>query len=270
MLIFPYYGPWDVWAYDFERGTMRRQTFTGNDAGAIWGPGPGNISFSSYRDGALTFYYKPLNSGPGDAQKLIPEVDITRQLGPGCWSPGGETMAFVMFNTETRHDIYVVSRGSPPEPFLKTEFFENQPDFSPDGRWLLYTSDESGGPEIYVRPFPGPGKAVQISTDGGSSPAWSKNGNEIFYRNRGAFWAVRFEVREGVFSVKEPVELFSGRYLGASPDRSYDVTADGKFLLVKFPDREVLRAARAQFYVDRIRVIQNWFIELEERAAAKH
>jgi len=267
MLIVPYYPPWDVWSYDFERGTMRRQTFTGNNVGAIWGPGPENFTFSSYRDGAQTFYFKPLDSGPDVAEELVPEVKISEQLVPGCWSPDGETMAFVMFNEETGHDIYIVARGSAPEPFVETEFSENHPEFSPDGRWLSYTSDESSRREVYVRPFPGPGKATQISTGGGSNPAWSRNGEEIFYRNRDAFWATRVEAREGLMHAAEPEELFAANYMHSSPGRSYDVTGDGRFMMVKLPDNESLLAARAEFCTDRIRVIQSWFGELESTAA---
>ena len=79
-------------------------------------------------------------------------------------------------------DIWIVPRNGEAEPFLRTRFNEAYPEFSPDGRWLVYTSDESGRDEVYVRPYPGPGRAMQISTAGGSSPGWSRDGSEVFYR----------------------------------------------------------------------------------------
>ena len=68
-----------------------------------------------------------------------------------------------------------------PKVFLNTQFFETDPEFSPDGRWIAYISNESGANEIYVRPFPGPGGKTQISTGGGSLPQWSRTGKELYY-----------------------------------------------------------------------------------------
>src|SRR6185436_6091216 len=72
--------------------------------------------------------------------------------------------------------------SDPPQPILTTAFDEQQPQLSPDGRWLVYLSDESGAPEVYVRSFPGAGGRVRISADGGTEPRWAREGNRIFYR----------------------------------------------------------------------------------------
>ena len=77
-------------------------------------------------------------------------------------------------------DIWVVPPGEDPSPFLMTPFDERSPRFSPDGKWLAY-SNESGRDEVYVQPFPGPGRKWLISTDGGINPVWSRDGRELFY-----------------------------------------------------------------------------------------
>ena len=112
--------------------------------------------------------------------------------------------------------------------------------FSPDGRWLAYGSDESGRPEIYVRPFPGPGGKTQISTDGGVQPVWARNGRELFYRNGDSMMASVIEAKP-VFSAARPKLLFDGHYeAGTFPfEPNYDVSPDGKrFLMVRGSDQE--------------------------------
>ena len=93
-------------------------------------------------------------------------------------------MAFVR-SEATGNYIWLASMtGEPkPRPWLATRFNETNPQFSPDGRWLAYTSDESGKTEVYVRPFPGPGQKRLVSSEGGTEPRWRGDGREIFYRD---------------------------------------------------------------------------------------
>src|SRR5262249_11455535 len=135
------------------------------------------------------------------------------------------------------HDISWVSVDQPDQPhaFLATKFLESAAVFSPDGRWLAYVSNESGRNEIYVRPFPGPGEKVQVSTDGGGEPFWPRNGHEWLFRNGDA--VVAADIRTGLtFSAGRPHTLFERTYQhgywGVVPN--YDVTADGqRFVMVK-------------------------------------
>src|SRR5262249_36245816 len=103
--------------------------------------------------------------------------------GPEEWSPDGRFLLFHSLDPKTRMDLWVLptSGDQKPSPFLKTPFEERDGQFSPDGRWVVYQSDESSRFEIYVRPFPGPGGKSQISANGGVQPRWNKNGKEIFY-----------------------------------------------------------------------------------------
>jgi Tol biopolymer transport system component len=175
------------------------------------------------------------------------------------WSPDGQLLAYFEVNPETQRDIWVLRMGDrKAQPFLRTRFDEAVPQFSPDGRWLAYISNESGRYEIYVQAFPGPGGKWQISTEGGTEPAWNRNGRELFYRNGDKMMAVDIATLPS-FSVGKPKILFEGRYdLAPFPSTNYDVSPDGqRFLMVKPSEQE---AAATQ-----IIVVQNWFEELKQK-----
>ena len=95
-----------------------------------------------------------------------------------------------------------------PAPYLQSPFKEYNAQFSPDGRWMAYTSDESGRFEVYVQPFPGPGGKWQISTEGGDQPVWAHNGRELFYREENKMMAVEVTTRPA-FSARIPALLFA-------------------------------------------------------------
>ena len=115
---------------------------------------------------------------------------------------------------------------------MRTEFNEQGPQFSPDGHWIAYQSNESGRYEVYVAPFPGPGGKRQVSTAGGALPRWRADGKELFYRaadNR--LMAAEVDAKGGAFEVKKVEPLF-GPIVGAT---SYDVSADGQRFLTLVP-----------------------------------
>lgn len=115
-------------------------------------------------------------------------------------------------------------------PFLVTPFNETACRFSPNGRFLAYSSDESGRREIYVQPFPGPGEKIAVSTNGGNYPVWSRNGRELFYRQGDAMMVVEVTTA-GTFSATREHQLFTSKDLGFR--REFDVSTDGKrFLMV--------------------------------------
>jgi eukaryotic-like serine/threonine-protein kinase len=149
------------------------------------------------------------------------------------------------------------------EPFLRTRFTEGAPAFSPDGRWIAYVSNESGRPEIYVQPYPGPGGKRQISTEGGAEPVWNPNGRELFYRSGNRMMAVDV-TSQPTFSAGRPRMLFEGQYFAVQfplTAAAYDVSADGqRFLMVKETESSTA--------VTQINVVQNWFEELKERVPA--
>jgi len=146
------------------------------------------------------------------------------------------------------------------EPYLRSTYgtlAQAQAEFSPDGHWVAYSSNESGREEIYVQPFPGPGGKWIVSSDGGSVPRWSRSGREIFYRNADKMMSVEVQTQP-TFQAGTPHVLFQGSY-SITP---YDVAPDSQhFLLVK--DKEGQPEARE------VRVVLNWVEELKRRVPAK-
>jgi hypothetical protein len=139
---------------------------------------------------------------------------------------------------------------------VRTPFNEGSPIFSPDGRWLAYISDASGRHEIYVQPYPGPGGRLQISTEGGTEPVWSRNGRELFYRSGDKMMAVEIDTRSS-FSAGKPKSLFQGSYLPAPALlANYDVAPDGRHFLMLKPGGE--EQAPTQ-----VNLVLNWFEELK-------
>jgi eukaryotic-like serine/threonine-protein kinase len=143
---------------------------------------------------------------------------------------------------------------------------ESQPRISPDGRWLAYTSDESGKDEVYVSVFPEVNRGRwPISTNGGSNPLWSPNGRELFYRSGDAVMMVPVETGP-VLNPGVPKMLFQGAYVPASDKRTaWDIGPDGRFLMMK----EVGSTASKEAGPRRIIIIQNWFEELKQRVPVK-
>jgi hypothetical protein len=147
------------------------------------------------------------------------------------------------------------------QPFLHAPFVEGAPEFSPDGRWMAYVSDESGRFEVYVQPYPGPGGKWQISTDGGAEPKWNPNGRELFYRSGSKMMAVEIATQPA-FSAGTPKMLFDRSYVFTPLPQTfqyYDVSRDAqRFLMVKQGEQAITQ----------ITVVLNWPDVLRSRGAA--
>jgi eukaryotic-like serine/threonine-protein kinase len=149
-------------------------------------------------------------------------------------------------------------------PLLQEKHSEGQPKVSPDGRWIAYNSTESGKDEIYVRPFPEVNKGRwQVSTGGGNTPLWSRDGRELFYRNGDSVLAVGVQTAP-IFEAGKPQVLFEGKYVGLSfiDGHPWDVSPDGKrFLMIKEPRS----APSSDSSPSKINVVLNWLEELKQR-----
>jgi serine/threonine-protein kinase len=150
---------------------------------------------------------------------------------------------------------------------LDEKFHESQPRISPDGRWMAYTSNESGREEIYVRPFPDMDGRWQISTSGGNNPLWSRYGRELFYRNGNAVIAVSVKTSPA-FILEASRTLFQGTYIrsvnspGISDFGTWDISPkDQRFLM--------LRESSAGSGPRKINIVLNWFEELKQRVPKK-
>ena len=152
---------------------------------------------------------------------------------PCSWSPDGRFILY--FNNENSGDLMVLPLGGDrkPYPFAATPFSEGEGVFSPDGKWVAYTSNESGHNEIYVRPFPGPGAAYAVSVSGGSSPRWRRDGKELYFLSPDSkLMATPVEMRGAAFATGTPQALFTVHPVFAPGKQQYDVTRDGRFLVV--------------------------------------
>jgi eukaryotic-like serine/threonine-protein kinase len=242
-----------IWLFDLARETLTRFTFGGAvNLDPVWTPDGKRIVFSSNKDGGSPNIYWQMADGSGGLERLTtsdhPQFAVS-------WSANGQLLAV---GQAAPAEIWVLRLSDrKAQPFLQTPAYEGAPHFSPDGRWLVYVSDESGRKEIYVQPYPGPGGKWQISTEGGNEPLWSRNGRELFYRSGDKVMAVDVAT-EPSFSAGKPKTLFQGRYMAASLTMPrYDVSADGqRFLMLKPVQQEQAESTQ-------IDVVLNWTEELK-------
>jgi serine/threonine-protein kinase len=204
-----------VWLYDWERDAMTRLTFGGTDNyGPEWSPDGQSLAFVSDRaPNRVRNVFWQRADGSGHAVALT-SGEVPRS-GPS-WHPSGRFLAIQENTQESRNDVTILrlegdsATGWTPgamSTFVKTSAVEMRPRFSPDGRWLAYESDESGRPEIYVRPFPGPGGRWQVSTSGGMFAQWSQRRRELVYRSADQrLMLVPFSVSGDQFVAGKPVD----------------------------------------------------------------
>jgi serine/threonine-protein kinase len=242
----------DIWLHDFERGTLKRVTFEADNFAAIWTPDGNGLTFSSNRNGPCQIYWRSLVTD-ADAQPLVGgDYDLV----PAAWTSDGERLIFTEYHPESGADIWMCApRGAtPPQPIVRTAFNEYSPAVSPCDRRLAYTSDDSGRPEVYVAPFPAADRRIQVSTNGGSEPIWSRDGSRLYYRSGSSVISV--ECDRGDPIVASARRVADGPYLPAAVTGlpNYDVTAEGDFLLIE--------QEAAQARPDELSVIVDWFAEL--------
>jgi serine/threonine protein kinase/Tol biopolymer transport system component len=227
----PHTGTRDIWVLELERGSSTRLTFDpANDKDPVWSPDGRRIIFASSRHGP-DYLYQKSSSGPGD-EELILESNGSNY--PCDWSPDGRYVIYNNWDPKTKWDLWVLPLfgDRKPIPFLKTEFDEAQAHFSPNGRWVAYTSNDSGITEVYVQSFPPSGGRLQISAKGGGDPSWSRDGKELFYI-AGNVMAVTVKTDSSTFEAGVPRKLFEPRLNVSTAARNqYVVTADGQRFLV--------------------------------------
>ena len=261
---------WDVWVYDMERDVGTRLTFeSGYDADPVWSPDGRYVAFASDRDDGQVATYRTRSDGTGDAERLI-EPGKLEFPAPLSWSPDGSRLMLTSPGPDGSDDLYFLpaDREGEPEPYLKSPFDEGDGHFSPDGRWIAYKSNETGGSEIYVRSTEGPGK-WQISDGGGWQPMWSGDGKTLFYRSREGLNAIDVAVEGDEFRAGRPEFLFGEIFGGPSGVRlpgylffDYDVSADGQKFVV-FPRRTEQQSGSSTFHV-----VSGWFEELQRLTAS--
>ncbi len=251
----------DIWVFDLERNVKTRLTFDpSGDMNPVWSPDGKSIYYSSSRAGNYNIYRKS-SSGAGDATAVYQSKS---SKWPISTSKDGRTLIiYGLGDSGIGDDIW--SLPIDPEtgdatgeltPFQQTEFDEDDAHISPDGRWLAFSSNETGRYEVYVRPFPGPGGKWQISNTGGDFSYWSGDGNTLYYiAADGSVMQVDVDGSGSSFRAGEPKRLFGTRAL--STNSPWSVTADGeRFIVVSLGVGES---------DNRIDVVTNWTDELDQR-----
>jgi Tol biopolymer transport system component len=225
-------GP-DLWIWDLIRGLKQRFTFEGDNRFPIWSPDGSSIIWRSVKP-KVSLMRRPSNlSAP-------PQEVFSGQYAATSWAPDQKSL--LMFTTtsdaKTKADILVLpldgSGPAQPRPFLQTEFNEGQARFSPDGKWVAYVSDESGRPEVYVLPYPGPGGKRQISIGGAFFVRWRRDGRELFYTTPAQLMGVEVSFRNGSFDVGQVKRLLGDIRLFGPGNRPlmFDVSIDGQKIIV--------------------------------------
>jgi eukaryotic-like serine/threonine-protein kinase len=247
---------WDLWIIDLADGGQTRFTFDGaNEVFPIWSPDGGRIAFASNRSGQVNLYQK-LSNGSGNEEQIL----VTDQP-KFCndWSSDGQFIVFHKLSGTTRADIWILplSGDRTPFPYLETQFGEREARFSPDGRWIAYTSDETGLRDVYVQSFPvGRGK-WQISRGGGGPPKWRSDGKEIFYVSGDKLMSVEVKTDGDTLEIATPQPLFEIRGAplpGALGGAAFDASADGQKFLIGISVQEATFTP--------ITVVLNWTADL--------
>ena len=240
----------DVWIADLTRNAQTRLTFdTAFHMNPVWSPDGARIAFNSTRNGVSGLYVK--NSNSAGEEELL--VKASQTAAPEHWSLDGRFLIYGDATDLGRDEFLLPLAGDPstssgqapsagsgqvgkPVPFAKSSYAEMHGQFSPDGRWLAYLSNESGRPEIYVRSFPSGEGEWQISTGGGVQPRWRRDGKELYFiALDGKLMAVSI-ASGATFSAGTPQTLFQTRIYGLIPSnyytQQYDVTPDGQRFLI--------------------------------------
>jgi serine/threonine-protein kinase len=252
----------NIWTYDLARGTLTRLTTEGRNHRGIWTPDGKRITYAGGVSGGYRLFTMPAD-GSGPPELLTDGATVPT---PGSWSPDGQTLLYrdvVSGESGEESAIMAVSPAGNRQPrtILQSRFTLAYPEFSADGKWLAYVSNESGRDEVYVQPYPGPGPRQQVSTDGGTAPAWARNGRELFYTTpyTGRLRMMAVPIALSPFRAGSPRALFEGDFSLQNTTRGYDVSADGqRFFLTQMKERPPVRP-------DRIVLVQNWGEELKRR-----
>ncbi len=251
----------DVWIKDLQRGTLTRLSFgLLEDETPVWSPDGKWLAYSGWCGASddSRCVFKRRADGAAEAAvlwKTGAHIHVTD------WSPDGAMIVLEVVDPERRSDLLLLNAGGgTPTPFLASAFSEQAARVSPDGRWVAYQSNESGKIEIYLESFPLPGRKVQVSTDGGVQPVWSRDGRELYFRSSTHLNAASVSGAASL-AVGQPRRLFRDVYLRPQGDghTTYDVFPDGSFVFIN-----VLKDADA--IAPSFVAVFNWFEELKSAA----
>ncbi len=264
-------GP-DVWVYDWERDISTQLTFTGpGNLEMVWTPDGKHIVFGSSAAGVAALWWMR-SDGSGEPRTLLERKNSGVGLRPQSFAPDGRRLAFDDNVTSTAGvEIWTLPldlsdpehpKPGKPEPFLTTAARQVDATFSPDGKWMAYSSNESGTDDIFVRPFPGPGGKWRVSTGGGKFPTWSRTGRELFYLSLfdGRIMVANYTAQGDSFNAAKPRVWSDRQVLQPNFIRVLDLHPEGQRFAV-FPRGEI-EEIKGNLHVT---FLLNFFDELHRR-----
>jgi Tol biopolymer transport system component len=261
-------GDWDLSTYDIARQVVTRLPMKGQQSLPLWTPEGSRLFYYSFVDGRHRIFSIDPDASGSPEQMMTPEDKGCRW--PNDWTSDGGSIAVVCMGTGIGDGgTWIFSRTGKAEPqqIVTTAGSAGQADFAPDDRWVAYSTFQSL--QVYVQPYPALNRQQQISRVNGLSPGWRRDGRELYYMEdasgdgvlRIRMMAVPVTTTP-TFSAGAPRMLFEGAFRADGPFRAYDVTPDGRFLMVQEIPQPPTRASE-------IVLIQNWTQELKQRVPAK-
>jgi len=256
----------DIWVKQLPSGSFSRLTFDGSvNTRPSWSSDGRSIVFVSNRGGQAMELWWQRADGSTPAERLL---RVRAPVWEGHLSRDSRWLIYRV-SADSGDDVYGLRLGqdTTPVPLLTSRFNEQAPALSADGQWLAYASDESGRPEVYVRPFPRTSEGRwQVSTSGGGAPRWAHSGRELFYESATGDLMVAPVTTRPTFSAGTPRRLLGGigsQYWGSGSVPYWDVSPDDRrFLMVRTAG--VSQASGA----GRLIVVENWVQELRAKVAA--
>lgn len=225
----------DTWVMEFARGVANRLTFGRTSQDPIWSPDGRYVAYARAGIGI----YRKLATGAGDEELLVPSKTLAV---PKSWSPNGDFLVYALIKPGTGADLMAITVNGDRKPFpvVQSNATDDQGQFSPDGHWLAYTSNESGQAEVYVIPFPPtPGAKWLVSQGGGVQPRWNRNGKELFYISADSkMMSVEVAARPA-FQSGTPHPLFQSDIADTgirNGPLSWDIAPDGNRFLIISPE----------------------------------
>jgi serine/threonine protein kinase len=252
----------DIWVFDLARATRTRLTFStgvttnANQGGATWTPDSKTIFYSSVSKGVFQIYAKAAD-GSSSERLVLESADATAY--PRSVSPDGRYLVYERRQNQNEPGDHIwalpLSGDGKPVPIVQDALDERAPTVSPDGKWLAYQSNESGRPEIYITAFPAGGAKWQVSSNGGTTPKWRRDGKELFFLDPlDNIVAVDVNTSGKAVKLGAPHTLFQA--VGIQRDFGpYDVSADGKKFLINSGLKEG---------TEPVTLVQNWLAELKK------
>ena len=251
-----------LWIVNIERGDAGVVAKDGDPHAAVWSADGQKIVFSAHRGAPVCNVFSQNADGTGEPSQL---VHSPFHADPGSVSADGRWLAYAESGPETGYDLWTLDLLSGrTSVFRRTPSDESQPRLSPDGAWLAYQSNETGRIEVYLEAFPGGGRRIKVSLNGGTEPLWRRADGSLLYREGRRLMSVRVTARDGTPVVDKPVFLFEGPFAGITTfgTPSYAVSLDGQYVYF-------LREAAPPAVPVRLHVVLGWIGEFRERLKSR-